>query len=220
MQRWIPFLVGALLLAVGVGLARQAPPDVVRIHVVAHSDSRADQQAKYRVRDALLGALPGGWSSAGECLADISARSAELEALVNGVLKDRGLAYTARVETGVYRFPARVYGEEAWPAGRYRALKVILGDGAGQNWWCVLYPELCLQPYEAPEGMDAVTGPAPVVTATAAPRRPAPSRAAPEETPEVRSWVWDRWVPAGWKRAWRSARLGAFMESHFTHKGE
>ena len=57
---------------------------------------------------------------------------------------DCGFSGDVRLETGVFPFPDRVYGDEVVPAGEYRALRVVLGDGKGRNWWCVIYPSLCL----------------------------------------------------------------------------
>ena len=137
-------LLAALLLGAAARPAR-AEPDrgFVRLHVVAASNSTADQAAKLRVRDACL-------RRAREVLADCP----DADAAWRTLRADReGFARAARaaapgtlvrVQTGVFPFPDRVYGNVLVPAGEYRALRVVLGPGAGHNWWCMLYPSLCV----------------------------------------------------------------------------
>ena len=123
--------------------------EVLRLHVVAHSDSEADQRAKLYVRDRLLEAgadLFGGTIDAASAEAEITPRVAELEACARQALQELGLAYPVRVTVGEAFFGTRTYEEAGitLPAGRYRAVRVVLGDGLGLNWWCVMFPPLCL----------------------------------------------------------------------------
>ena len=126
--------------------ARAACSDYVRLHVIAADDSASAQALKLKVRDAVL-------SRARELMKDVN--DAETAwAVVNDNLDAleeaaRRVCADAVCETGVYPFPERVYGGTLVPAGDYRALRVVIGAGLGHNWWCVLYPSLCL-----PEGVD------------------------------------------------------------------
>ena len=127
--------------------------DVLRMHVIANSDSTEDQAVKLKVRDAVL--------EAGEDLFDgtLTAEGAEqvldsdIERLQNAaqnVLTENGFDYGVRVEIGKDYFNTRTYdGEVTLPAGEYEAVRVILGEGKGQNWWCVMFPPMCLPAAEA-----------------------------------------------------------------------
>lgn len=127
--------------------------DVLRMHVIANSDSAEDQAVKLKVRDAVL--------EAGEDLFDgtLTAEGAEqvldsdIERLQNAaqnVLTENGFDYGVRVEIGKDYFNTRIYdGEVTLPAGEYEAVRVILGEGQGQNWWCVMFPPMCLPAAEA-----------------------------------------------------------------------
>ena len=112
---------------------------LIRLHVVANSDSREDQQIKLQVRDAVLqitGALDR------EAL--ISALPA-IEAAAKTRLRELGREDAVTVTFGKERFPTRVYGNFALPAGVYQSLRVTIGEGEGQNWWCVAFPSLCFR---------------------------------------------------------------------------
>ena len=120
--------------------------NLVRLHVVANSDSEEDQALKLKVRDAVMGALAPALRGAGdarEALRLMEERLAEMERLAVDVLRRHGKDYPARVSLGRYSFPARTYGDVTLPAGRYQALRVVLGEGRGRNWWCVAFPPLC-----------------------------------------------------------------------------
>ena len=198
--------------------------DVVRLHIIAHSDEQIDQELKYAVRDALLTSLKSGWEDAGSCYLELKARKAELAQIADAVIAGEGLDYTARVETGVFAFPSRVYDDAVWPAGSYRTVRVILGAGAGKNWWCVIYPELCLNEAPWDEGVDAITGAAPVADREEVILYP---KGKPEESIRIRSWLRERLVsdrfrnrfPAGCGGSIRSkTQIGVFdektMDSH------
>lgn len=120
--------------------------DLVRIHILAHDDTQAQQEIKLHVRDAILAAftpLLQGASSGAEAAQivqdnlDLAQRTAESAAA------EMGFAQEVRTEFGVFPFPERVYGGQVVPAGDYQALRILLGDAKGRNWWCVMYPPLC-----------------------------------------------------------------------------
>ena len=122
------------------------PDNLIRFHVIAHSDLPEDQALKLAVRDAVLEELrpllaKSREARAGEALIEQSRE--RLEQVVNSRLAAAGVPYRARVEIGAFDFPTRSYLGGVLPAGRYKALRVVLGEGGGQNWWCVLFPPLC-----------------------------------------------------------------------------
>ena len=205
MRVWI--YVAALCLCValfaGCRVTNRTEPvaDVVRLHIIAHSDEQIDQELKYAVRDALLTSLKSGWEDAGSCYLELKARKAELAQIADAVIAGEGLDYTARVEMGVFAFPSRVYDDAVWPAGSYRTVRVILGAGAGKNWWCVIYPELCLNEAPWDEGVDAITGAAPVADRerSSSTRRESPSRSDP-------CWLWERLISDRFRSRFRWMR--------------
>lgn len=121
--------------------------NVLRLHVIASSDSAADQEVKLKVRDAVLenGAeLFDGSVTAGQAEEKITPRLAEVEQTADRVLKENGFDYTASAMVVNEYFDVRQYGDLTLPAGKYHAVKIVLGEGRGQNWWCVMFPPLCL----------------------------------------------------------------------------
>ena len=121
--------------------------DFIRLHVVASGDSDWEQEVKLAVRDACLEAVrsfTAGCGSADEAYAAVNAHLASLRTAALVAARNMGFEGEVTVETGVFAFPDRVYGELFVPAGDYRALRVTLGEGEGHNWWCVLYPSLCV----------------------------------------------------------------------------
>ena len=137
-------------------LSQSAPPDLtaasrelVRLHVVADADDDASQALKLEVRDAVLAqtqALLSGCGGADEAYAALSGRLSELERAAADCLTAHGCDLPVRAELGVFDFPDRDYDGVTVPAGRYRALRIVIGSGRGHNWWCVLYPTLCVTP--------------------------------------------------------------------------
>ena len=142
-HRFLFALILALALLPGAGRAEAIRSDMVRLHVVAADDTPAAQALKLKVRDACLvraRALLADCGDAEEAWARVNEGLSDLEEAARSAARDE----IVRAETGVYDFPDRVYGDTLVPAGRYRALRVVIGEGQGRNWWCVLYPCLCL----------------------------------------------------------------------------
>ena len=143
---WEPALLLAVCLALLIGTwagARQAAlaDRLVRLHVIANSDSEADQAEKLRVRDAVLACLAPKLKAA-ESISD--ARKLlyrERENILRAAQSETGRAVTVTFTQEHY--PTRDYGSFALPAGTYPSLRVIVGAGAGHNWWCVVFPPLC-----------------------------------------------------------------------------
>lgn len=131
---------------------RSYPPEAVgdhqliRFHVLANSDSERDQQVKLKVRDAVIDYLAPyleNISDIDQARAVIAARRGEIVNIARTVLRDNGMEYGADIQTGYFDFPVKYYGHFVLPAGRYEAVRLLLGNGEGKNWWCVLFPPLC-----------------------------------------------------------------------------
>ncbi len=140
-------LCACLLIVAFMGFCEAISEDitkgVVRLHVIANSDSKQDQAVKLLVRDAVLQASKT--LSAGTPM-DLSFAEENREILLevaNHVLKENNCSYNCQIETGMFSFPTRQYDAIFLPAGTYRAVRITLGEGKGKNWWCVLYPPLC-----------------------------------------------------------------------------
>ncbi|MEJ9165254.1 stage II sporulation protein R, partial [Paenibacillus graminis] len=125
------------------------PQDSIRLRILANSDGAGDQLVKRQIRDSIVEQM-NQWvaqledpQSLEQARKVIRSHLPELNALVAGELKERGIDYGYTVELGVVPFPTKMYGGTVYPAGEYEAVRVTLGAGRGQNWWCVLFPPLC-----------------------------------------------------------------------------
>lgn len=121
--------------------------DVIRLHVVAASDSEEDQAVKLQIRDAVvdkleeaMDALPSA-ADAKEFLLD---HLDEIEETANAVLAQAGFSDTVTVTLDREAFDTRVYDTFTLPAGVYESLRIVVGEGEGKNWWCVVFPSLCV----------------------------------------------------------------------------
>jgi stage II sporulation protein R len=139
----ITFLCGAALSKEQEDLSNK----LIRLHVVANSDTDEDQALKLKVRDKILENLEG-------LLKDVTERDAAVK-LINdnmatiiadakAVVTAEGYAYEVAAKIAVEDFPTRNYDTFSLPAGKYTSLRVILGEGNGHNWWCVVFPPLCV----------------------------------------------------------------------------
>ncbi len=120
---------------------------VVRLHVRANSDSEEDQALKLRVRDAVLAVtspLVENCQSQKEAIDVLEAHMSELEKAAREVIAAEGRTDAVAVLLGEERYPTRTYENCCFPAGTYVSLQVCIGEAEGQNWWCVLFPPLCL----------------------------------------------------------------------------
>lgn len=130
---------------------REIQEDVLRLHILANSDSEEDQAVKLKVRDRILlesGELfntVGDKSSAQEKAAE---NTDKVEQIAKEVLAEEGFSYPVTAKVTRQFFDTRVYDGFTMPAGWYDSLQVILGEGEGRNWWCVLYPPLCISAAE------------------------------------------------------------------------
>lgn len=202
-------------------VAADIPQQSIRLRILANSDSAADQLVKKQVRDAIIENM-NVWVADAKSLDE--ARSItrnhlpELNNVVGQVLKQKGFHYAYNVELGVVDFPTKVYGTKLYPEGDYEAVRVVLGDGQGKNWWCVLFPPLCFVEIASAEAAEdkenAKTAEKKVVetkstdkkadskqtaSSTTKQETPAKKSAASEEKqvavggsePEIRFFIWD-----------------------------
>lgn len=154
----------ALLLVIGAVYTYSVYKDkqtlneqIIRLHVVADTDDPADQELKLQVRDEILRlvhAIKEGASSKEEALTRLREQLPALEEAANAVLSKEGKEYHAAVTLDEEAFPTRFYDTFSLPAGIYDSLRVTIGSGQGKNWWCVVFPDLCM-PAASAEVEDA-----------------------------------------------------------------
>ena len=166
MKFWLSFTASVLVSAVLLSLMpvhgeAAIYRDVLRLHVLAETDSEEDQALKLKVRDAVLAEtdrLLAECSSVEDAEKIVQVHSDEILAAAEACVRENGGDCAVSLTLGEEVYPRRDYGEVVFPAGRYRSLRVILGEGEGRNWWCVLYPGLCVRPAQAGEGEALAVG--------------------------------------------------------------
>lgn len=127
-------------------LQREIAREVIRLHVVANSDSEEDQALKLQVKEEILELLRAQMSedkTVGMAQQTLRDNLDEIEKTACRCLQDKGYDYEVNAELGTCYFPVKEYGDLTFPAGEYKALKVNIGKSEGKNWWCVMYPTLC-----------------------------------------------------------------------------
>ena len=132
---------------------------VIRLHILANSDGERDQALKLLVRDAIAQEctdLFAGTASTGEALAKIEDASSKMEAIARRVLAENGSDAAVRAVFGTERYPEREYDGVTFPAGTYYSLRILIGEGKGKNWWCCLFPPMCLSSATSEDAMDSV----------------------------------------------------------------
>ena len=138
------------------GRQQRLSSNLVRLHILAHSDSDEEQQIKLDVRDAVLACLE-------PLLTDSESRTQTEKIIASRLDYIARVASSAaqgrkvRVSLGTESYPTRSYRGFALPAGEYRSLRIELGDAAGQNWWCVVFPPLCTQAVSQWEACPALS---------------------------------------------------------------
>ena len=131
---------------------------VIRLHVLAQSDSEEDQAVKLLVRDAIVGECAQLFSQTDnteDALSQIAQAATDMESIANRVLQENGFSYRATAVFGRETYPTREYDGVSFPAGEYYSLRILLGEGEGQNWWCCLFPPLCLSA-SSDEKLDSI----------------------------------------------------------------
>jgi stage II sporulation protein R len=120
---------------------------VLRLHVIANSDNPADQALKLEVKDCIVTTMGQEFAqvkNAEEARAIALNKQDEIQELAESIVASRGYDYPVAVYIGQFDFPTKSYGNVVFPQGRYEAVRVVLGEGEGKNWWCVLFPPLCM----------------------------------------------------------------------------
>ena len=134
------------LTAIGFSAPKESTSEYLRMHIRAHSNSETDQLLKYGVRDVLITYLTpvvANCESKAQSVSTLAEKTSQMQSVVKAYLKSQGFSYGAKVAIRQEQFPTRVYEGYTLPAGEYTALIVELGEGTGNNWWCVVYPPLC-----------------------------------------------------------------------------
>lgn len=139
---------------------------IVRFHIIANSDTKEDQQLKLKVRDAILSLLKPRMEDASDFDSAVNILEESLDDIIccaQEIIAGEGYSYDVTAEVCKCYFPTKVYGDLVLPPGDYTALNVIIGNGDGHNWWCVMYPTLCfvdctyaVLPDESKEKLQAV----------------------------------------------------------------
>ena len=120
--------------------------NIFRLHILANSDSKEDQELKLKVRDEILKYMKTLTNDMSDKQAVIELSQKHIEdfkQIAENVIKQNGYDYSVKIEIGNFYFPTKYYGNISLPAGNYDALKIEIGEAQGQNWWCSLFPPLC-----------------------------------------------------------------------------
>lgn len=167
MKRWMRALSGGVILCMLLslcgfeGACDSIRRDVVRLHILANSDTDEDQTLKMAVRDAIT-AKTAGWldgvTDEREALAKIQQHLPQLQAVAEATVKESGFAYPVQVSLCDMYFSTRVYGDVTMPAGTYTAVRVEIGEAKGKNWWCVVYPPMCIRSAVKEQTLSDVLG--------------------------------------------------------------
>ncbi len=119
---------------------------VIRFHVLANSDTQTDQELKLKVRDAIGSYMQprlSGISDIDKSRRVIQKNLPQITETAEKIIAREGYTYDVKASLKVTDFPQKTYGDYTFPEGRYEALEVVIGNGRGHNWWCVMYPNLC-----------------------------------------------------------------------------
>lgn len=144
-------VVTAVLFLGGIKIRQQSlqqgiAEKILRFHVLAASDTKEDQELKLKVRDAVGVYMEEGLADAlnkSESEELVRLHLGEIEAVAEQTIKEAGYDYPVTASLAYVEFPEKTYGAYVFPAGTYEALEVVIGEGKGHNWWCVMYPNLC-----------------------------------------------------------------------------
>lgn len=158
-------IMGFLLFFTYAGAAENEHDGIVRLHVVANSNTAGDQALKLKVRDAVIEYMSKQeeLDSIDDMRAFLENDKSRISRIADGIIASEGYDYSSEVSMGVRYIPEKTYGDITFPAGNYEALTITLGEGLGENWWCVLFPPLCL----LDEGTEPSYSDTPVSTDTA-----------------------------------------------------
>ncbi|MDF2700267.1 MAG: stage sporulation protein [Haloplasmataceae bacterium] len=123
------------------------PQEAIRLRILANSNEEIDQEIKNKVRDEVINViypLVEKTEDYNEARTVVFENLELIKKAVEKVLEENNLEEDYYVNYGVTNFPDKIYADKLYPAGKYEAVYIVLGDGQGDNWWCVLFPPLCL----------------------------------------------------------------------------
>ena len=144
MKKFITLVIITIIAAVvflnfSINVNSSLSQGIVRLHVIANSDSDGDQLIKLKVRDAILAHANADFTKKSEVAAQLDS----YKQIAEDVIAQCGCDYAVDVQYGNFKFPTKHYDNISLPAGNYDAVRIVIGEGKGQNWWCVLFPPLC-----------------------------------------------------------------------------
>ena len=148
--KWLAILLAFVVVVTLADIAadrRELHDSLIRLHVVGASDDAADQAVKLQVRDAVTAWIQSemvGVETAEDAKAFLRDHLTDLEAVANRELEDAGVSDRASVSFLEEEFPVREYDTFTLPSGVYHSLRIRIGEAEGRNWWCVIFPSLCL----------------------------------------------------------------------------
>ncbi|KOR26279.1 stage II sporulation protein R [Clostridium sp. FAM 1755] len=119
---------------------------IIRFHVLANSDSIEDQSLKLKVKDEIINYMMPKLdksSSIDESRKILKENDKEIKRIAEDIINKNGYKYSVNTHLGQDQFPIKTYGNITLPQGKYEAYKIVIGNGEGQNWWCVMFPPLC-----------------------------------------------------------------------------
>lgn len=129
-------------------MQKEIAEKILRFHVIANSDSKEDQALKLKVRDAVGLYMKNemeGVHNRKEAEQTADDNMKKIEHIAKRVIEEEGKAYTVNAFRKQVDFPKKTYGQYSFPAGTYEAVEVVIGEGDGKNWWCVMYPNMCFE---------------------------------------------------------------------------
>lgn len=147
----LTFFVGIFFLFLNVNVKGVASQEtisskLIRFHVLANSDSKEDQELKLKVRDSVLKYLQPKLNEAkniNDSRNILNENHEKIKEIAEQVIKENGYRYSVSNSISFENFPIKTYGNITLPPGKYEAYRIIIGNGGGQNWWCVMFPPLC-----------------------------------------------------------------------------
>ncbi len=159
MKKILTFIITVCLIVALIGLLpvhgeEKIYDSVMRLHVVANSDSEADQALKLSVRDAILlrsDLISADCETLDEAKERTLANLEEIQKCAEAEIERLGYSYDVEVRLCEENYPTKTYGSLCFPSGKYLSLQVLIGEASGANWWCVLFPPLCLDAASKPQ---------------------------------------------------------------------
>ncbi len=127
-------------------VSKDLSDSVLRLHVLANSNSTEDQALKYKVRDNIIqymNSIIGNTNSKEAAIKLVMDNKETFIEIANNTIHESGFDYPVNIEFGNFHFPTKTYGDISFPAGNYDAIRIEIGDAKGKNWWCVMFPPLC-----------------------------------------------------------------------------